>query len=121
MRDDDVVSLDELTGLVRGREAQPPARLRLAIALGRELSETGDALIERFVAEARAAELSWTEIGQAFGTSKQAAQKRYGAAAAGESSWPGRFAPAAQHALDEAAEQARRLGHNYVGTEHALL
>jgi ATP-dependent Clp protease ATP-binding subunit ClpA len=91
------------------------------IELGRELSDTSDALIERFVAEARAAELSWTEIGQLFGTSKQAAQKRYGAAAAYEGRWPGRRAPAAHHALNHAGEQARELGHNYVGTEHALL
>jgi hypothetical protein len=123
MTDAQLPSVDDLAQLVqaRAREQLPAAQLGIAIELGRELRDTGDALIERFVAEARAAELSWAEIGQLFGTSKQAAQKRYGAAAAGESSWPGRFAPAAQHALDEAAEQARRLGHNYVGTEHALL
>src|SRR5919108_3907982 len=121
MRDDDLVSLDELTGLVRGREAQPSARLRLAIALGRELSDTGDALIERFVAEARAAELSWTEIGQAFGTSKQAAQKRYGATTGDVSRLAGRGAPTARQVLEQAGQQARELGHNFVGTEHALL
>jgi hypothetical protein len=114
-------SVDELAELVRAREQLPATRLRFAIGLGRELSETGDALIERFVAEARAAELTWTEIGQLFGTSKQAAQKRFGAAAAEEGRWPGRWAPAARHALDQAGEQARELGHNYVGTEHALL
>jgi ATP-dependent Clp protease ATP-binding subunit ClpA len=111
-------SVDELEELarVRTRGEPPAARLRIAIELGRELSATGDALIERFVAEARAAELSWTEIGQQFGTSKQAAQKRYGAAAAEE----GRWASAAHQVLDRAGEQARELGHNYIGTEHAL-
>src|SRR5215217_4453608 len=106
-------SVDELAELVRARtrDQLPAARLGIAIELGRELSDTGDALIERFVAEARAAELSWTEIGRLFGTSKQAAQKRFGAAAA----WPGRWAPAAHHALNHAGEQARELGHNYVG------
>src|SRR5919108_1998411 len=107
MRDDDLVSLDELTGLVRGREAQPSARLRLAIALGRELAATGDALIERFVAEARAAELSWTEIGQSFGTSKQAAQKRYGASALGVPDRASRGAATARQVLDQAGQQAR--------------
>src|SRR5215207_6284045 len=123
MSDARLPSVDDLAELVqaRAREQLPAARLGIAIGLGRELSDTGDALIERFVAEARASELSWAEIGQMFGTSKQAAQKRYGAAAADAGSWPGRFAPPAQHALDAAAEQARGLGHNYVGTEHALL
>jgi hypothetical protein len=115
-------SVDDLAERVREREQSPAARLQVAIELGRELNNAADALIERFVAEARAAGMSWTEIGQLFGTSKQAAQKRYGATAAeGTGGWPGRWAPAARHALDQASEQARELGHNYVGTEHALL
>src|SRR5215208_1213398 len=123
MSDPRMPSVDELAEVVqaRTRDEPPAARLRIAIELGRELSETGDALIERFVAEARAAELSWTEIGQLFGTSKQAAQRRYGSAAAEPGRWPGRWAPAAEHVLNQAGEQARELGHNYVGTEHALL
>jgi len=123
MSDPQLPSVDKLAELVRARTRDQLAavRLRIAIELGRELSDTGDALIERFVAEARAAELSWTEIGQLFGTSKQAAQKRFGTTAAEEGRWPGRWAPAAHHALNQAGEQARELGHNYVGTEHALL
>src|SRR5215204_2486103 len=109
MSDPQLPSVDDLAELVqaRTREQLPAARLRVAIEL--------------FVAEARAAELSWTGIGQLFGTSKQAAQKRYGATAAEQGRWPGRWAPAAHHALNQAGEQARELGHNYVGTEHALL
>jgi hypothetical protein len=121
---DEAPSVDELAELVRARahEQPPGARLRTAIELARELTHAADDLIERFVTEARAEGLSWTEIGQLFGTSKQAAQKRYGATVAEEGGrWPGRWAPAAQHALVQAGEEARRLGHNYVGTEHALL
>ncbi|MEN3281636.1 MAG: ATP-dependent Clp protease ATP-binding subunit ClpC [Solirubrobacteraceae bacterium] len=117
-------SVDDLADLVRvqASEQSPPVRLRAAIELGRELAEATDELIERFVAEARAAGLSWTEIGQLFGTSKQAAQKRYGATTAEDAGgWPGRWAPAARHALEQANEQARNLGHNYIGTEHVLL
>ena len=114
-------SVDELAGLVRGREESPSGRLQVAIALGRELSDTGDALIERFVADARAAELSWTEIGRLFGTSKQAAQKRYGATAFDVGRWAGRGAPTGRQVLEQAGQHARELGHNYVGTEHALL
>jgi ATP-dependent Clp protease ATP-binding subunit ClpA len=98
----------------------PAARLRLAIELGQELSAAGDVLVERFVSEARAAGLSWTQIGHEFGTSKQAAQKRYGARAADEA-WSGRWAPAAHQALTGAWEEARELGYDYVGTEHLLL
>ena len=60
MSDARLPSVDDLAELVqaRGREQLPAARLGIAIELGRELSDTGDALIERFVAEARAAELS---------------------------------------------------------------
>jgi hypothetical protein len=101
----------------RADDDSPGARLRVAIETGHELSDTGDALIERYVTEARAAGLSWTQIGQQFGTSKQAAQKRYGAAPA----WPGRWTTDAHRALTRAQEEARRLGRAYVGTEHLLL
>jgi Clp amino terminal domain, pathogenicity island component len=115
--------IDELVAIVEARAAdQPPAtRLQLAIDLGRELTDLGDVLIGRFVGEAREAGLSWTEIGQLFGTSKQAVQQRYGAAPAEAGEWPGRWTPTARNALDRAAAEARELRHGYVGTEHALL
>jgi Clp amino terminal domain, pathogenicity island component len=93
------------------------AALRAAIDYSRELSDLSDELIGRRVADARAAGASWTEIGQLFGTSKQAAQQRYG----GGLGDPARWTPAAREALDLAAAEARALGHEYVGTEHALL
>jgi hypothetical protein len=98
-------------------DASPGERLRIAIETGHELIGVGDALIERFVSEARAAGLSWTQIGQQFGTSKQAAQKRYGTA----QTWPGRWTPGARRALTRAEEEARNLERSYVGTEHLLL
>jgi Clp amino terminal domain, pathogenicity island component len=93
------------------------AALRAAIEHSRELTELSDALIGRRVEEARAAGASWTEIGQLFGTSKQAAQQRYG----GGIGDPARWTPDARDALDRAAAEARRLGHDHVGTEHVLL
>jgi ClpA/ClpB-like protein len=117
-----LASVDNLAKHVRERQQSPAGRLQVAIELGSELNDAADVLIERFVAEARATGISWTEIGQLFGTSKQAAQKRFGATAPEEGgAWPGVWAPAARHALDQASEQARELGHNYVGTEHVLL
>jgi hypothetical protein len=126
MPDRRLPSVDELAALVRGRRESPgetPAaeRLRNAIEIGYQLADIGDALVERFVSEARAAGLSWTEIGQQFGTSKQAAQKRYGAAGVAAGQWPGLWASAAREALNRAGERARELGHDYVGTEHLLL
>jgi ATP-dependent Clp protease ATP-binding subunit ClpA len=76
--------------------------------------------IGRFVTEARDAGLCWTEIGQLFGISKQAAQQRYGASLMEPGAWPGRWSPAARHALERAGEESARLGHDYIGTEHAL-
>src|SRR5919201_6572544 len=122
MVDDRPPSVDELAERIRRREQSPALRLNAAIELGRELNDAADALIERFVAEAREAGLSWTGIGQLFGTSKQAAQKRFGSTAAeAHGEWPGRWAPAARQALHRATEEARELGHNYVGSEHVLL
>jgi Clp amino terminal domain, pathogenicity island component len=108
--------IDELAAQVEAAGNEPAARLQAAIELSRRLTERSDELVERFVAEARAAGVSWTEIGRLFGTSKQAAQQRYGrsALAAG-------WAAAAQEALDRAAVEARALGHAHVGTEHVLL
>jgi hypothetical protein len=114
-----VPTVEALAAELEREGADPAARLRSAIAAGRELSEAGDALVERFVADARAAGLSWTQIGELFGTSKQAAQKRYGGAPAG--AWPGAAGASLQPVLDRAAEAARELGCRAVGTEHVLL
>jgi hypothetical protein len=116
-------AIHELVAIVEARagEQLPATRLQLAIDLGRELTDLGDILIGRFVAEAREAGLSWTEIGQHFGTTKQAVQQRYGTAPAEPGGWPGRWSTTARTALDRAAFEARELGHVYVGTEHALL
>jgi hypothetical protein len=121
--EDRLPTIEALAALVSDRAGgqEPATRLREAIDAGRELTALSDALIGRFVAEARASGLSWTEIGQAFGTSKQAVQKRYGAAVDDLGRWPERWTPAANDALDQAGGEARRLGHGYVGTEHVVL
>jgi hypothetical protein len=115
--------LDELATLVETHaDAQlPAARLRAAIDLSRDLSDLGDAVIERVVVEARAAGMSWTEIGQVFGTSKQAVQQRYGTTSDRPGRLPGRWSPVANDALNRAGQVARELGHGHVGTEHLLL
>jgi Clp amino terminal domain, pathogenicity island component len=123
MHRDRLDAVDELATLVESRvhEPLPASRLQAAIELSRELADASDALVERFVGEARAAGLSWTEIGQAFGTSKQAVAKRYGLAADDAGQWPGRWTAAARDALTRAGDEARALGHDFIGTEHVLL
>jgi Clp amino terminal domain, pathogenicity island component len=123
MEDPRLPAIEDLVAIVDTRAADqaPATRLQTAIDLGRELADTGDNLIGRFVEQARETGLSWTEIGQLFGTSKQAVQQRYGASAADSAAWAGRWTPAARKALDRAAVEARELGYDYVGTEHALL
>jgi hypothetical protein len=122
MAGDRMPTIDALAALVEQRATeQPAARLSAAIDVGRELTELSDALIGRFVSEARGSGLSWTDIGQAFGTSKQAVQQRYGTPSYDLGRWPGRWTPAANETLSRAAAEARALGHHCVGTEHALL
>ena len=115
-------SSDQLVAFVERRavDQTSTARLSAAIECGRELSESSDALIERFVAEARSDGLSWTQIGMVFGTSKQAAQKRYGAVSQ-PSTWPGPWTEEARDVLDEAVRCAQELRHDYLGTEHLLV
>jgi Clp amino terminal domain, pathogenicity island component len=115
--------IEELVMLVEERAAErsPAERLRAAIEVGHELTDMGDGLIGRFVGEARDAGLSWTEIGQLFGTSKQAVQQRFGPTHTEPGAWPGRWSAAARDALDRSGDEALVLGHDYIGTEHALL
>jgi hypothetical protein len=88
-----VPSIDELAGEVRDAAGDDAAiRLRAAIGTGRELTKIGDALVERFVVEARMDGLSWAQIGQLAGTSKRAAQKRYAAVSVLAGAWPGELA-----------------------------
>lgn len=102
-------------------------RLRGAVGISEELAALGDAVVDHFVEEARHDGHSWSEIGEVLGMTKQAAQQRH------RLRWFDRFtrvrrAPSwvgltdrARHAIDLAQEEARRLDHNYVGTEHLLL
>lgn len=68
------------------------ARLRTASDTARELTEIGNALVERFVVEARVDGLSWTRIGELVGTSRRAARERYAAVSVLAGGWPGELA-----------------------------
>jgi hypothetical protein len=82
-----------------------------------QLEEVADAVLGHFVDRCRRHGHSWTEISSALGVSKQAAHKRFSFTAPTLE----RFTERARRAVDAAAQAARALGHNFVGTEHLLL
>jgi hypothetical protein len=91
------------------------AKVSEAQQRARTLSDIGDQLIDHFISQARAVGTSWSQLGEALGVSKQAAQQRWTPAAFS------RFTDRARQAIINAQEQARTLRHNYIGTEHVLL
>lgn len=119
-------SLPTLSSLVElaasSGESAALARLQGATRIAAELSDLGDGLLDHFVAAARSEGASWTEIGQVLGVSKQAAQQRfYAPLDVASETWPDWVGEQARGAVAAAAEEARALRHNYVGTEHVLL
>jgi hypothetical protein len=117
---DGVPSIDRLaTGIAPG---SPLERLSEASELAGRLRARGDELLDHFVDAARASGSSWSDIGCALGTSKQAAQQRFGALGdppAGQAPF-GLTGPAAQ-ALIAAEAHAREFGHHYVRPEHLIV
>jgi hypothetical protein len=100
----------------------PLDRLTAAGELAEQLRARGDELLDQFVDEARRSGSSWSEIGCALGTSKQAAHERFGALAdppAGQS--PFGLTGTAADVLSVAADEARALGHHHVSPEHLVL
>lgn len=91
------------------------ARISEARLRAQTLSDLGDQLIDHYVSKAKQHGASWTEIGDAIGVSKQAAQQRH-APAPFE-----RFTRLNRHSIVLAQEAARAHKHDSIGTEHMLL
>ena len=72
-------TLEDLIELVNSRAAggNELSRLAEASALSAGLSSLTDRLLDHFVRQARDAGLSWSQIGQQLGVSKQGAQQRF--------------------------------------------
>ena len=115
------VSVAELVDAVRQQAPGAPLdRVEAALMVSEELALCADDLIGQFVAEARQAGCSWTEIGQRIGVSKQAARQRFGD--------PPRRAPEsfrlsapAGGCLEAARREAAADGAAEVGTHHQLI
>jgi hypothetical protein len=117
------VNLPALTTAVEERHpgGSPLDRIEAALSVGRELTTGADELIGHFVAGARDAGCSWTEIGERIGVSKQAARQRFTPLPA----VPQGAAPARQPRLVACLEAAGRAaaddGSGEVGTHHQLI
>lgn len=112
-------TLQELIDSVRtdtpGEDAL--AQLAQASRIVVDLEQTSDALLGHFVDQCRRSGRSWSEISGALGVSKQAAHKRFSLDTPNFEN----FTDRARHVLARAKEEARGLGHGFVGTEHLLL
>jgi Clp amino terminal domain, pathogenicity island component len=123
------VRLDDLIELVKSLHPEGDSLQRLsdAMLISAHLGELADHLIGHFVDQARRTGASWTEIGQSIGVSKQAAQKRFVPKRSGEDGDEereglfSRFTARARNVAQEAQAEARRAGHDEVGTEHIVL
>ena len=91
------------------------ARISEAQLRAQTLSDLADQLVGHYVSQAKQAGASWSEVGDAIGVSKQAAQQRH-APAAFE-----RFTDLNRHSIVLAQEAARTHKHDFIGTEHMLL
>ena len=96
-------------------DADPLARIGEAQRRARALNDVGDQLVDHYVAQARAAGASWSQIGDALGVTKQAAQQRR----AGTQFE--RFTGRARNMVVVAQDHARRRRHPAVTSEHLLL
>jgi Clp amino terminal domain, pathogenicity island component len=105
------------------KDPDPLTRLQTASVLVQSLAEVGDAALGYFVDQARHAGHSWSEIGDALGVSKQAAQQKHTVRLSLGPNAPTfeHLTPRARQVVTEAERIARNWGHGYVGTEHLLL
>jgi Clp amino terminal domain, pathogenicity island component len=118
-------SLQDVIRLVEAdtEGGDPLSRVRAASALVQNLTEVGDASLGYFVEQSRLAGHSWSEIGDALGVSKQAAQQKQTVRLSLGLNAPtfDRFTPRARSVLRAAEPIAREWGHGHIGPEHLLL
>jgi ABC-type Fe2+-enterobactin transport system substrate-binding protein len=95
-------------------DANELSRISEARLRAQTLSHLGDQLIDHYVSKAKQNGASWTEIGDAIGVSKQAAQQRHAPPFE-------RYTNLNRHSIVLAQEAARTHKHDFIGTEHILL
>lgn len=96
-------------------DATDLARISEAHLRSQTLSDLGDQLVSHYVGKAKQGGASWSEIGDAIGVSKQAAQQRHTRITFE------RYTDLGRHSIVLAQEAARTYKHDVIGTEHMLL
>jgi hypothetical protein len=120
-------SLDQLISTVEEGAEAPLDRISAAALLKEQVERLGDELLDHFVQQARGQGCSWTQIGEALGVTRQAAQQRHTASddrllrGILEGREFKRFTPRARTAVMNAQTVAQEHRHSYIGTEHLLL
>jgi ClpX C4-type zinc finger/Clp amino terminal domain, pathogenicity island component len=118
----EVIDIGALANAVRERAAgEPLDRIEAAMAVSEELASGADDLIGQFVAEARQAGCSWTEIGQRIGVSKQAARQRFAQAPPAVGDGGMKHDQRLLACLALAGREAAAAGAPEVGTQHQLI
>ncbi len=117
----------DLIEAVRERAAgdDPLVLLQAAVVVADEASGAADELIEHYVGAARAAEVSWTLIGERLGVSKQAARQKFAhrlgvSDVVGDAAESMVMAPRLSACL-QAAQAAADADDSVPGTQHLLL
>ncbi|MGW3353413.1 Clp protease N-terminal domain-containing protein [Nonomuraea rubra] len=107
----------------RAASADPLALLEAAVTYAGLTATATDAMVDHYVQAARDAGLSWTDIGDRLGISKQAARQRYAPrleVSGGPASEPAAIAPRLATCL-QTAQQAADAESSTPGTQHLLL
>src|SRR3954451_1863281 len=119
------VRLDDLIEAIKKVHDDPLEQLSDAVVVGDHLGEVADHLIGHFVDQARRSGASWTEIGQAMGVSKQAAQKRFvpkgEPAALDPNEGFARFTARARSVIMATMDEAKTAGNAEIRPEHLVL
>ncbi|ANZ38551.1 Clp protease [Lentzea guizhouensis] len=116
-----MIQLPDLIAAVEGEADDVLGKLTRAVELSGQLSELGDHLVGHFVDAARREGLSWAEIGESMGVTKQAAQKRFVPRESPELTKPSmdRYTQRSRRVIALARHHARFS--ERIGTEHLLL
>ncbi|MGW6196956.1 Clp protease N-terminal domain-containing protein [Kribbella sp. NPDC055110] len=101
----------------------PLVVLETAVAVAAQVGGIADVMVDHYVGAARAAGLSWTEIGERLGVSKQAARQRFSPRLDGGTSVAGELPALAPRlvACVDVARSAADAEHSVPGTQHLLL
>ena len=120
------MDLEQLIATVEESGDDPLERIEAAATIKEQIEQLSDELLDHFVKAARADGCSWTQIGEALGVTRQAAQQRHGGLVGRllQGFTDGkfkRFTKRAREAVIAAQTEARDRNHAAVDTEHLLL